>query len=263
MTLVPWKKRPRDPATSGRLPRMPLHTTAVASDGPLSLERYDDGVECVSGVQLSQLEPNTLLDLQTAGCRYRVVVCDPTRGEVLIQGGRCFPRYTAVRLSGAGLEVNPMKTGWIGLGLAARGESPASHRDGRCARLARRDEGANREFSTEEQRSPGGMQRPSNAVGLSPRTARHRDRVGRPQDHHRAGSRYLPRSPTRQQSGRPDRRLSHRFAPQLSPASCLLRHTSVASPRSEMPHEGQPDGWCAVVPRGRRPRSGGRTHPAS
>ncbi len=117
MTIVPWKKRPRDPATSGRLPRMPLHTTAVASNGPLSLERYNDGVERVSGVQLSQLEPNTLLDLQTAGSRYRVVVCDPARGEVLIQGGRCFPRYTAVRLSGAGLGVNPVKTGWIGLGL--------------------------------------------------------------------------------------------------------------------------------------------------
>ena len=39
------------------------------------------------------------------------------RAKVLIQGGRCFPRYTAVRLSGAGLGVNPVKTGWIGLGL--------------------------------------------------------------------------------------------------------------------------------------------------
>ncbi len=36
---------------------------------------------------------------------------------MLIQGGRCFPRYTAVRLSGAGLGVNPVKTSWIGLGL--------------------------------------------------------------------------------------------------------------------------------------------------
>ena len=55
--------------------------------------------------------PNTLLDLQTAGPRYRVVGRDPVRGEVLIQGGRCFPRYTVVRPSGAGLGVNPVKTG--------------------------------------------------------------------------------------------------------------------------------------------------------
>ena len=117
MTIVPWKRHPRGPATSGRLPRALLKTTAVASDGPLSLARYNDGGERVSGVELSQLEPNTLLDLQTAGPRYRVVVRDPVRGEVLIQGGRCFSRYTAVRLSGAGLGVNPVKTGWIGLGL--------------------------------------------------------------------------------------------------------------------------------------------------
>ncbi len=69
------------------------------------------------GLKLFRLEPNTLLDLQTDGSRYRVVVRDPARGEVLIQGGRCFPLYTAVRLSGAGLGVNPVKTGWIGLGL--------------------------------------------------------------------------------------------------------------------------------------------------
>ena len=116
MTIVPWR-RPRGPATSGRLPRVLSKTTAIASDGPLSLERYSDGVERVSGVELSQLQTNTLLDVQTAGSRYRVVVRDPARGEVLIQGGRCFPRYTAVRLSGAGLGVNPVKTGWIGLGL--------------------------------------------------------------------------------------------------------------------------------------------------
>ena len=34
--------------------------------------------------------PNTLLDLQTAGPRYRVVGRDPVRGEVLIQGGTLF-----------------------------------------------------------------------------------------------------------------------------------------------------------------------------
>ena len=48
---------------------------------------------------------------------------------------------------------------------------PASHRERGWAHLARRDEGANREFSTEEQRSPGGIQRRSNAAGLGPRAA--------------------------------------------------------------------------------------------
>ena len=41
-------------------------------------------------------------------------------------------------------------------GLGARGESAASHRDGRGARPARRDEGEYREYATEEQRGPAG-----------------------------------------------------------------------------------------------------------
>src|SRR6266404_4332560 len=40
--------------------------------------------------------------------------------------------------------------------LAARGESPASHRGRRCARMARRDEREYREYLVEEQRSQPG-----------------------------------------------------------------------------------------------------------
>lgn len=44
-------------------------------------------------MQLSELAPRTLLDVQTAGSRHRVIVCDPASGEALIQGGSAFPRY--------------------------------------------------------------------------------------------------------------------------------------------------------------------------
>ena len=44
----------------------------------------------------------------------------------------------------------------VGGGLAARGESPPSHRDRRGARLTRREEGEYREYSTDEQRSQPG-----------------------------------------------------------------------------------------------------------
>ena len=115
-TVLPWKQ-PRGPASSRLIPRVPVKTTAIASDGPLSPRRPCDGVEDVSGVELSQLQTNTVLDVQTVGSRYCVVVREPACGEVLIQGGRCFPRFTAVRLSGTGLGVTPVTTGWIGLGL--------------------------------------------------------------------------------------------------------------------------------------------------
>src|SRR6059036_128703 len=42
------------------------------------------------------------------------------------------------------------------LTIAARGESPASHRGRRCARLARRDDREYREYLREEQRSQTG-----------------------------------------------------------------------------------------------------------
>src|SRR4029077_19885177 len=49
----------------------------------------------------------------------------------------------------------------MGLGLAARGESLASHRDGRGAPMARRDDREYREYLSEEQRSQRGPQRGS------------------------------------------------------------------------------------------------------
>src|SRR5436190_24122283 len=55
-------------------------------------------------------------------------------------------------------------------GPAARRESLASHRDGRGAPIARRDDGEYREHLTEEQRRER-MHRPSNEVRLSPRAA--------------------------------------------------------------------------------------------
>jgi len=56
MTILPWKQ-PRGPANSRLIPRVPLKTTAVASDGPLSPWRPGDGVE------LSQRQTNTVLDV--------------------------------------------------------------------------------------------------------------------------------------------------------------------------------------------------------
>ena len=54
---------------------------------------------------------------------------------------------------------------------AGRGTTRRCTEERRWAHLARRDERANREFATEEQRSPGGIQRRSNAAGLVPRPA--------------------------------------------------------------------------------------------
>src|SRR6266850_3603473 len=51
--------------------------------------------------------------------------------------------------------------------LTARGESLASHRDGRGAPMARRDDGEYREYLSEEQRSQAGVPNAAAALGWS------------------------------------------------------------------------------------------------
>ena len=113
----------------------------------------------------------------------------------------------------------------IGVGLAilvlaARGESPASHRDRRCARLARRDEGAYRQYST-----PGGNGSTLAASGCSA------DRMQRDFHHGLLGSVAARPCQVRVRTGRTGRarllariglraraRITTRFRPPFHPA---------------------------------------------
>src|SRR5215217_773492 len=61
--------------------------------------------------------------------------------------------------------------------LAARGASPASHRDGGCARAAKARRVKIPSVFERAATPAGGMQRPSNAAGVAPRAARSQTRA--------------------------------------------------------------------------------------
>ena len=125
---APNPGREQDTAAGGAATGVEQDSTACASAG----QRRADALRLVAEAALA-----ADLDGGTAGDRYQVVVhVDPQ----------------ALSAPPAGADVSCTDPA----GLAARGESPASHRDRRCALLARREEGEYRQYATDEQRSQGG-----------------------------------------------------------------------------------------------------------
>jgi hypothetical protein len=69
------------------------------------------------GIAIESLQSGTILDVQTANSRYRIVVLDGPRHAVLLQGGKMFPEATLVRINGATAGGSALKTGCIVIGL--------------------------------------------------------------------------------------------------------------------------------------------------
>jgi hypothetical protein len=68
----------------------------------------------VVGVELSQVEPLTILLVATWHSVYRIVVVGES--EVLVQGGPFFPDFTRADLHGTSAGGHALKAGWIGVG---------------------------------------------------------------------------------------------------------------------------------------------------
>ena len=81
-----------------------------------TLDGFVEGMEETSGVNVSELDPLTVLYIETSNSVYRVIVQRPSQRDVLIQGGRCFLDPTEARLSGSTLGGSFLKVGWIALG---------------------------------------------------------------------------------------------------------------------------------------------------
>ena len=125
---APNPGREQDTAAGGAATGVEQDSTACAS----ASQRRADALRLVAEAALA-----ADLDGGTAGDRYQVVV---------------YVHSQALSAPPAGADVSCTDPA----GLAARGESPASHRDRRCALLARREEGEYRQYATDEQRSQGG-----------------------------------------------------------------------------------------------------------
>jgi hypothetical protein len=70
-----------------------------------------------SGIGLNELDPLTTLVVRTLNSIYRVVVIEPPRARILIQGGRFFPHPTEAKLAGASFGGSLLKLAWLGCGL--------------------------------------------------------------------------------------------------------------------------------------------------
>jgi hypothetical protein len=68
------------------------------------------------GVMLRDLQPGTVVNVDTRHSRYRIVVLDGAEQRVIVSGGR-FEDGTEVRADGATAGGSMLKTGWIGIGF--------------------------------------------------------------------------------------------------------------------------------------------------
>ena len=70
-----------------------------------------------SGVALGELDALTTLVVKTLNSLYKVVVLEPPRTRILIQGGEFFPQLTEAQLAGASFGGSMIKLSWLGCGL--------------------------------------------------------------------------------------------------------------------------------------------------
>jgi len=88
--------------------------------GVRSAVKLDDIVKAAdagAGLALETLSRGTTLAVRTENTTYRLLVRDPGRGAVRIQGGRHFVDPTPVLIVGATFTGVAVKRGWIGLGM--------------------------------------------------------------------------------------------------------------------------------------------------
>jgi hypothetical protein len=74
-----------------------IHCPAIASLDMWAHHEWTDGV------QVDRLRELDELAVQTRNSLYRMVLLEPLRGEVLVQGGRFFPEATRAQFSGCSL----------------------------------------------------------------------------------------------------------------------------------------------------------------
>ena len=82
-----------------------------------TLDGFAAEIAAADGVGLGDLDALSTLLIRTLNSLYRVVVLEPPRPRILIQGGRFFPEPTDARLEGASFGGNLLKLSWFGHGL--------------------------------------------------------------------------------------------------------------------------------------------------
>ena len=84
---------------------------------PGTLDAFTEAVSRTPGVDLTRLDPITILLVRTENSLYRITVREPHQRAVLVQGGSFFPEMTHAYLNGSSFGGGCLKLGWVGIGL--------------------------------------------------------------------------------------------------------------------------------------------------
>ena len=82
-----------------------------------TLDGFTAEVATADGLGLGDIDALTTVIVKTLNSLYRIVVLDPPRPRILIQGGRFFPEPTEAHLAGASFGGSLLKLAWLGCGL--------------------------------------------------------------------------------------------------------------------------------------------------
>ena len=92
-----------------------METTAITPR--CTLDGFVSAVHSSEGVRLGDLDALTTVLVKTINTLYRIIVLEPPRSTILIQGGAFFPEPTQARLAGASMGGSMLKLSWFGRGL--------------------------------------------------------------------------------------------------------------------------------------------------
>ena len=82
-----------------------------------TLDGFTKEIDATEGIGLNELDALTTLAVKTLNSLYKVVVLEPPRTRILIQGGEFFPELTEANLAGASFGGSMLKLSWLGCGL--------------------------------------------------------------------------------------------------------------------------------------------------
>jgi hypothetical protein len=80
-----------------------------------TLDGFVGAASACRGVNVLDLEPLTVLRVETANSVYRIVVSRHT--AIFVQGGQFFPETSAAHFAGSTFGGSLLKIGWIGVGM--------------------------------------------------------------------------------------------------------------------------------------------------
>lgn len=80
-----------------------------------TLDGFVDAACACHGVNILDLEPLTVLHVETRNSVYRIVISQRT--AVFVQGGHFFPDPAAAHLAGSTFGGSLLKIAWIGVGM--------------------------------------------------------------------------------------------------------------------------------------------------